>query len=393
MSAPSLEAAWAAFAAAARREARASETRDATAFPHYSEQGRWLLLPAETRSAWNGATYEHGNWTFGFWFGVMWLLALDGDEAAADLARERIGAVVERSADTTTHDLGFVVWPSLVLGDLLGRLDPGLQAHALTAARVLVDRFNAAGGYIQAFGPTRDPRSAGTSTIDTMMNLPLLWWAADRHGDADAGAVARQHASRSRAFLRPDGSTYHLLGYDPESGALVRRGTFQGAGDASCWSRGQAWAIAGQAIAHGVTGDADLLVAAERAAAWFWARLPADGVPPWDFGAGAEAPRDASAAAIAALGALVLAEVHPDAAARDAHRARATALLARLDASCVNRSPGTDGILLRSAYSVPHGLGVDGATGWGDFYYGLALAIATGRASASALFGLQPHRA
>jgi unsaturated chondroitin disaccharide hydrolase len=227
-----------------------------------------------------------------------------------------------------------------------------------------------------------------------MMNLPLLWWAADQPGHADAFAVAHRHARASREFLRPDGSSYHLLTYDPDSGEVLERGTFQGAGDASCWSRGQAWAIAGQAIAYAVTGDTELLGAAQDAAAHFWAQLPADGVPPWDFGdTSPGAPPDSSAAAIAALGALVLADVHPDGAMRDAHRARATSLLRRLDATCLNHAPDVDGILLRSVYSLPHGLGVDGATGWGDFYYGLALAIGTGRISTAALFGLRPPSA
>jgi unsaturated chondroitin disaccharide hydrolase len=387
-----LEDAWNGYMAAARRELEASARRDAERFPHYSEHGRWVMLGADVRSHWNGTTYDHGNWTFGFWFGVMWLLALDGDREAAELARGRIAAVVGRSDDTTTHDLGFVVWPSLVLGELLDELGTDERAAALTAARVLVERFNPAGGYIQAFGPAGDPRLAGTSTIDTLMNLPLLWWAAERGLDGQAQAIAHRHAAGSRAFLRPDASTYHLLTYDSESGAVLERGTFQGAGDTSCWSRGQAWCIAGQAIAYGTTGDSALLDAADRAAEHFWSHLPADEIPPWDFGdVSAAPPADASAGAIAALGALVLADVHPDASARDRYDERATDMLRRLDATCLNRSATTDGILLRSAYSIPHALGVDGACAWGDFYYGLALAIGTVRVSTADLFGVRRH--
>jgi unsaturated chondroitin disaccharide hydrolase len=385
-----LEPAWERFAAAARREAAASAAREPRAFPHYSEDGRWVLLSSEVRSSRNGSTYEHGNWTFGFWFGVMWLLALDGDREAADLARARIAAVVDRSDDATTHDLGFIAWPSLVLGRLLGELDRTAEPAALTSARVLAERFNGAGGYLQAFGPTRDPHWAGTSTIDTMMNLPLLWWAARHGARPDAYEIAHRHARGACEFVRDDGSTYHLLKYDPASGEVLERGTFQGAGTDSCWSRGQAWAVSGMAIAYGVTGDDELLATAERTAAHFWSRLPAGEPPPWDFADGSPAaPPDASAAAIAALGALVLAEVHPDAGARRRHRDAGAALLLELDASSVNRSPDVDGVLLRSVYSLPHGLGVDGATGWGDFYYGLALAIGTGRASACDLLGLE----
>lgn len=389
-----LTPAWEHYVAAAEREASKSRSRKPREFPHYSEQGRWVLTSSEQLSEWLPDRYEHGNWTFGFWFGVMWLLALDGRTAGADLARERIDAVLDRCDDRTTHDIGFIVWPSLVLGRYTGLLDdPRAEPAALTAARVLTERYNEAGEYLQAFGPIGHPRSAGTSTIDTMMNLSLLWWAAERDGDAGNRAyeVARKHAKRSaREFLRPDGSTYHLLQFDPDTGDVVSRGTFQGAGDDSCWSRGQAWAIAGFAIAYGVTGDEEILEACERSAASFWAQLPEHGVPPWDFAdRSADATADASAGAAAALGALVLAEVHPQREARAGYDKRGRALLAKLDATCVNRSDDEDGILLRSVYSKPHGLGVDGASGWGDFYYGLALAIATGRIDAREVLGLR----
>ncbi|MGH8881848.1 MAG: hypothetical protein ACRD0P_31620, partial [Stackebrandtia sp.] len=53
-------------------------------------------------------------------------------------------------------------------------------------------------------------------------------------------------------------------------------------------------------------------------------------------------------------------------------------LLATLSRRALNRDPDIDGILLHSCYSVPQQVGVDGATAWGDFFYGLALAVATG---------------
>lgn len=388
-----LTPAWGNFVAAAEREAVRARSRGPREFPHYSEHGRWVLTSSERLSEWLPDRYEHGNWTFGFWFGVMWLLALGGRTEGAELARERIAAVLDRSDDRTTHDIGFIVWPSLVLGRHTGLLDDSRAEPAgLTAAGVLTERYNEAGEYLQAFGPIGHPRSAGTSTIDTMMNLPLLWWAAERDGQADRYyEIARNHARRSaREFLRPDGSTYHLLQFDPNTGEVVSRGTFQGAGDDSCWSRGQAWAISGFAIAYGVTGDEEILQACERSTEYFWAHLPEDGVPPWDFAdRSKDVTADASAGAAAALGALVLAEVHPQRDARDGYGERGRALLAKLDAACVNRTEDEDGILLRSVYSKPHRLGVDGASGWGDFYYALALAIATGRIDARAILGLR----
>ncbi len=385
-----LDEGWKAYLDAASRELAGAGAHAPSSFPHYSENGRWVKLPVATRSRWNGETYEHGNWTAGFWFGVMWLLALGKASAnSAQAARGRLAALAERADDATTHDLGFLFYPSFVLGQSAGFLDSAAAEPALRAARTLAKRFNPRGRYLQAFGALGDARSAGTSTIDTMMNLPLLWWAHARTGETALADVARAHALTSTgAFVREDGSTSHLNQFDPRSGALVSRGTFQGAGSQSCWSRGQAWAICGFAWTYAITRELETLSAAERTAAYFWQRLPSDGLVPWDFSDNtADAAHDASASAIAALGVLVLGAVHPDDAARRRYVDDGDRLLRALCAHALNRGPRSDGILLHSCYSKPHNLGVNGATAWGDFFFGLVLAFATGRITLDTMLG------
>jgi hypothetical protein len=53
----------------------------------------------------------------------------------------------------------------------------------------------------------------------------------------------------------------------------------------------------------------------------------------------------------------------------------------------LNEDGATDGILLHSCYSQPHGLGVDSAVAWGDFFLGLALGLAVGRIPLSVVLG------
>jgi unsaturated chondroitin disaccharide hydrolase len=53
----------------------------------------------------------------------------------------------------------------------------------------------------------------------------------------------------------------------------------------------------------------------------------------------------------------------------------------------LNPDHDVDGVLLHSCYSVPHGRGIGGATAWGDFYYGLALAVAHGIVPIKRLLG------
>lgn len=390
--------AWRRYLSAADRERRAAEERAEPAYPHFSEDGHWRLRLASETSSWHGERYEHGNWTAGFSHGVWWLRAIGADdEAARAFAHRRLPDLAPRAEDITTHDLGFLFSPSFVLGHDLGHVTNGSGADqagvAHRAARTLAARMNDQGGFLQAFGTIGDPRSAGTSTIDTMLNLPLLWWSAAHGGDPGLHVLARRHARTSaRLYFRSDDSTSHLLRFDPHTGALVERATFQGAGDSSCWSRGQAWAACGFAWAYAATGETELLEASERAAAYFLDRLPASGVPPWDFSdTDPEAPRDASAATVTALGALILAETHPDPARRTAYAAQGRDVLVAACGTSLNDAPDVDGILVDSCYSKPDGLGIAGATGWGDYFTGLALALATGTVDLPTALGFVPE--
>jgi unsaturated chondroitin disaccharide hydrolase len=206
-----------------------------------------------------------------------------------------------------------------------------------------------------------------------MMNLPLLWWAARTTHDARYAAAAASHAAATAEhFFRPDGSTYHMVVYGAEGAGVCRKGTFQGSADESCWARGQSWAISGFAIAYRETQEARFLAVAETAARHFLARLPADGVPYWDFDDPAipRAPRDSSALAIAVQGLLELAELHPSPAQARSYRSEGERLLGVLAGRCQNQEPDrVDGVLLHGCYSRPHGEGVDAALIWGDFFY------------------------
>lgn len=381
---------WPAYLSAVSREYERSLTRSERLYPHYSEQGRWELLDIDALSSWHAGTYEHGNWTAGFWFGNLWLATLGtGEQKYADLARERLPLLAARGDDATTHDLGFLFYPSFVLGRLCGFLTDEDIEPALAAARMTVRRFNDAGRYIQAFGPVGEARSAETSTIDTMMNLPLLWWAHAVTGEARFQEVARHHARTSaRLLVRPDASAIHLMRLDPVTGAFLGEETLQGAAPDSAWARGLGWAVGGFAWTYAVTGEPEMLSAAERASRFYLDGSGVEQLPPWDFRD--DSPRtvpDASAAAAVALGYLILAEVHPDPASREEYLTLARTLLQTLGREALNGDPDVEGVLLRSNYSVPHGRGVDGATAWGDFFVGLALALEAGVLSVEQVLG------
>ncbi|MCW2825687.1 MAG: glycosyl hydrolase [Aeromicrobium sp.] len=351
-----------------------------TTHQQYTENGAWVRLPIDSTSGWTkDGSYDHGNWMAGFAPGVQWIVQL-GTRPAGEVAaeqRQALAEVARRQGDTTTHDLGFLFHPAFALGQQLGYLDAEDSRPGIEAARTLARRFRPGGGYIQAFGELDDPRAQATSTIDTMMNLPLLWWASESTGDLEMAKIAYRHAKKSAALFRDDFSTYHLATYDPATGEVLDRGTFQGADKESCWTRGQAWAIAGYAWSYAVTGDEGFRELSRRAWDYFDHRLPADGVAPWDFSDVESGTEDASASAIAALGALILAETVESGEA-EALRARANKVLDLLLEHAVRTDQDEEGILLRSCYSKPHGKGLDGALPYGDFYFVLAVALADG---------------
>ena len=325
--------------------------------PHVTDEtGRWeLLSPLDAEDA----ALTGLPWTGGFVAGQLWL-AGEHERAAAvtDLLRPR-------AAQPTTHDLGFLFWPSAVLG-LQATGDACYRVLGLRAAASLVQRA-LPNGVIQVIGDLDDPEHRGRTIVDTWPNLLLLWWA-ERQGMSGAADAAAAHLEATLpALLRGDGSTYHAARL-ADDGSVLEQGTINGYEAGSTWARGQAWAMHGLASAHRATGDHRR--EAERAARWFLDHLPGDLVPPWDFDApgathvsGSDrlkpvtaVRRDASAGAIAAS---ALLELGWD---EDARR-----LLDAVVATCLNRGEG-DGVLLHCCYRQPIGHGLDCATVWGDFF-------------------------
>ncbi|WP_314454178.1 glycoside hydrolase family 88 protein [uncultured Microbacterium sp.] len=326
----------------------------------------------------HGLVPEGGNrgWTTSFRTGQLWLAwELTGSDvyrraAEADVAD--FGHRVRNEIDLDTHDLGFLYTLSSVAAHRLTG-DESARADALLAADHLMRRFLEPAGVIQAWGDLSDPVQRGRTIIDSLMNMPLLTWAAEETGDERYSDAVRRHCAQlEQNILRPDDSTFHTFYWDAETGAPLRGATEQGAFDESCWARGQAWGVYGFAMNYAVTGDERLLTAARRCAEYFLRHLPADDVPFWDlvYTDGSDAPRDSSSAAIVVCGLLELAQVETDAARAAEWAARAHTILASLIAKYTPATPeDADGLILHSVYDLPKNVGVDEATLWGDYFY------------------------
>lgn len=348
-----------------------TDSRRVGLLPHVVENGRWSWEKAGRGGAWTPHGWRHGSWTGGFAAGTFLaaaLLTVDDEErrrrlrAAVDVVVARLET---RARDTSTHDIGFLFWPSAALSvEMSGH--PWHRAVALEAARTLMTRSQRS-GMLLSWGEAADPRAAGLTAIDTMMNLPLLWWSA-RHGLPDAAEVARAHCDgTARHYFREDGTVWHYLRVG-EDGRVRERGSKQGRDVDSAWSRGLSWAVHGFVTAYLCTEEPRYLEVAQRAAAAFMRLLGDRPVPPYDFAAdegGGPVPSDASAAAVVAS-ALQQAQAHgvdiTGSAGKDTDAIVTNLLQHALTAEA------QDGLLTLTSYSVPEGMAVDGGATWADFF-------------------------
>ncbi|KAH8203883.1 hypothetical protein TruAng_001947 [Truncatella angustata] len=265
-------------------------------------------------------------WTSGFFPGSLHLLLERQRNFKATGVHEQhlewwTESLHQNAHLSTTHDLGFMIAPwAKVAWDL--NHDYRALETMKTAAKTLHGRFSKNVGLIRSWDTCvtkryefLDPDNEFLTVIDNMMNLDLLFYVAQQTGNGAMYEAAAQHARTTQQnHIRDDFSTIHLVTFDPNTGGVRERLTNQGYTDTSCWTRGQAWAIAGFAETYNWTHDRSFLETAVNCADYFLHRLPESGVPPWDFDAEDDAKRDGktsqapdvSAAMITAYGLLLI---------------------------------------------------------------------------------------
>jgi unsaturated chondroitin disaccharide hydrolase len=335
-------------------------------FPTFTEQGKWRpQVPGWT------------NWCEGFLAGTLWLVHMQTGDSWFRQQAERYCKLIEpRKQDRQVHDLGFLFWPSWKRWyDLTG--DPAIQQVVIQAGRTLALRFQEKGGYLCSF---EGPQSL---YIDIMMNVGIVFYAAQQTEDPELWRIANQHCLTTRRYLqRGDGSVAHEGIFDLDSGRFLRQQTRQGWRDDSSWARGLTWAMDGFSIAYSYTGDGRFLSSAQAAADFYIERTPPHGIPLNDW----EEPNprylyESSAAAVAACGLLRLSRLVKDRERAQSYRQYAIRILDTLTEAefLATGAPDWEGILKHGIYHLPKGVGVDESLIWGDYYLleGLWLALQT----------------
>lgn len=282
----------------------------------------------ETDGTWEPEQLK--SWCSGFIPGNYWFLhALTGDEQWADEARTWTAAMAPAATPRLSNgypqegdqDTGFQIYGSYGLGLLFeGAADvAAYESYILEAAAGLMgDRYNAAIGAFRAWPQTDiDPYLVNNTpgsdvdnrfevNIDMVNNLEVILAAADLHQEAGDDATAVKYTSAVvnhfentyTGLVREDGSTFHVAQY-ADDGMLINQRTHQGAADDTTWSRGQAWAIYGHAMAYRRLGDEIYRERADELINYFLTNTQEHAVPFTDFDRpGEEETRDSSAAAI-----------------------------------------------------------------------------------------------
>lgn len=333
---------------------RATEaTAPVGAFTYYTRNGAWMDVGP------NG-------WASGYLPGELWrLYALTGDGWFRSHANTRLRPISRQEATSTVGDIGIRYYYSCVSDyELTG--DAKAKATALKAAAVMASLYSPTVGAVRS----RDASGTFPVIIDELMNVQLLWWGTD-HGAPGLRAIAYQHTlTTARDFVRPDGSTYHVVEYDPSTGDVISKETSQGYSDDSTWSRGQAWAIHGFANGYRETHDPRLLTAARAVADYYLANVPADYVPYWDFDAPGipNAPRDSAAAAIAASGLIDLSMLGPDPANQVRYVTAARNTLLSLSSAGYFSNGSSPAVLLHGTLNYSSGT-FDVGQSYGDYFY------------------------
>lgn len=311
-------------------------------------------------------------WCSGFYPGsLLYLFEQEKDSALYHEAMRALQLLEKQKYNTRTHDLGFMMFCSFGHARTLSPT-PAYDSILLTSATSLATRFNPMVGCIKSW----DAASGDFLVIiDNMMNLELLFWATKKSGDSSFYNIAVQHANTTiEHHFRRDYSAYHVVNYNPQTGAVQQKRTAQGFADESAWARGQAWGLYGFVVTFRETGHKKYLDQANAIARFLLQHpnMPADKIPYWDLNA-TDIPhtwRDASAAAIIAAALLELCR-YVDVVTGKTYFQTAETIIKTLSIPHYKAAAGSNGgfILKHGVGHLPQKSEVDVPLTYADYYF------------------------
>lgn len=315
-------------------------------------------------------------WCSGFYPGTLfYLYEATGNEELITEGERMLELLQPEQYNVSTHDIGFMMYCSYGNAN---RLSPKKEYKDImvNSARSLLSRFSPVVGCIKSHN--RKPNDY-VVIIDNMMNLELLFWAAEATVDDTFHDIAVKHADTTlKNHFRADNSLYHGINYNPKTGGIQNYQGGQGASEQSAWARGQAWGLYGYTLMYRFTKKAEYLDQAVRVAEFVLnhPNMPKDLIPYWDYNAPGipDELRDASAAAINSAALLELCRYVPEKLG-DKYFKAAEKMLQVLSSPAYTAELGTNGgfLLKHSVGNMPAGTEVDAPLSYADYYYVEAL--------------------
>lgn len=249
------------------------------AYPYSADPatGRWF-------------TTADGNWCGGHWVSMLWMsYELTGEPRFQTAAVARTAPLRDKLAKDDMFR-SFAFYYAGAEAYRIAGLD-WQRELALKGAGAVAGMYESSmrqipiGDEVDVLTAGKPLRGRAVSAVDNIYACLILpWWAWRETGESRYRDVAIAHADRTiDLFIRPDSSTIEFIEFDRASGEPRRHFTRLGCADDSCWSRGQAWCIAGLALAYENTGDLRYLEMASRTTGYFIEGSPPDHVPYYDF--------------------------------------------------------------------------------------------------------------
>lgn len=310
---------------------------------------------------WNYTDYKDR--TSGFWPGQLWYVYETSNDKKILAAAEKYSQYLLPLSNAKAGDsgLGLQIFTSFVNAyQLTGKKE--YKQAVLRAADSLAVLFDAKAGIIKS--------SQHTTGIEDMMSLELLFWASQHGGNKELYSIAIKHAEATmQNHFRSDYTSYDIVEYDKETGQKLKGFTTHGYADESIWARGQAWAIYGFTMVYRETGKRKYLDFAHKITRVYLDRLPKDQIPYWDFNdTDAQAPKDASAAAITASALLELSTFTKDSKLKREYEEKAMKMITSLTQNYQSRYEN-NALLLHSTGNKPAGKEIDNSLIYADYYY------------------------
>ena len=319
----------------------------------------------------------NNDWQHGMYSGCNWLAyELTGDKYFRECGEYQLWSFRERfdkKVGCDDHDVGFTFIPSALAAYKITGSEFARQLALDAAAYLYEPNYSKEGKFIIRAHKVWDQGIGCRTMMDSLMNAPLLFWAARETGKEEYYQAALDHTRTTEQLLiRADGSSFHHYQFDPETAKPVRGLTFQGHADDSCWSRGHSWGVYGFAIAYSYTHE-EFLKDVHKGVTYFMLNhIPTDMIPCWDYDFVTETDyKDASASCISACGmremSAMLPEGHEDKVIFES--AAAQLLEAVIDKCTTDIGREYDGFIHHVSHALPQGHGFDECAVYGDYFY------------------------